>query len=487
MKLRWILVLLIAAAAPLMAADINMSMANFETYKDIGYDQVYRPQFHFTSRKNWINDPNGMLYYKGEYHLFFQHNPKALPWGNMTWGHAISKDMVQWKQINHAILPYNRGTIYSGTGFVDHNNSLKKQEGKEKTLVACFTFAREPFYQAIAYSTDKGRTFTLLNDGQAVVPNQGFNKGERDPKVFWHKASKKWVMVLWVKRGKPGKVRFFNSDNLVDWKHVSDFDRDWVFECMDLVELPIDGNKRKKKWLLYDASFDYEIGTFDGKRFNTNRKVGAGDYGWHYYAAQTFNNSPDGRTIIIGWMRGSKFADKGMPFNQQMSFPATMTLRTTPNGLHLYRWPIKEISNLYTSTRTLSNLSPEAATEKLADFEAELVDVTVEFEPRQSKTVTLTVRGYPLTYNVATKAFVGGYFNKIRNHTLPAPLVKGKVSLRVLVDRGSIEMFANHGYAVATTYLLPDAKNKGVSVAADGNARITKLTVNALKSSWGDQ
>jgi sucrose-6-phosphate hydrolase SacC (GH32 family) len=182
-------------------------------------------------------------------------------------------------------MPYGGGTIYSGTAVVDHNNSLGKQVGDTKTLVAFFTLAKKPYYQAAAYSTDKGRTFTLVNDGGPVVPNQGFDKGERDPKVFWHEASNKWVMVLWVKRGdkrgkqekKLGRVWFFTSDNMVDWEIASDLRRDWVYECMDFVELPVDGDEKNKKWLLYDASFDYEIGEFDGKTFTTDKKAYQGD------------------------------------------------------------------------------------------------------------------------------------------------------------------------------------------------------------------
>ncbi len=270
----------------------NQEMQTFDTYDDVGYDQDLRPQFHFSSLKGWLNDPNGMVWYDGEYHLYFQHNPKDVKWGNMTWGHAVSTDMVHWEQLPHAILPYGGGTIFSGTAVVDHKNFLGKQTGDTKTLVAYFSFAKEPFYQAAAYSTDKGRTFSLVNNGGSVVPNQGFDKSERDPKVFWHEESQKWVMVLWVLSGKEegsseeklGKVLFFTSENMVDWEVASDFNRAWVYECMDFVELPVDGDKNNKKWLLYDASFDYEIGDFDGKTFTTDKKIYKGDSGTDFYA-----------------------------------------------------------------------------------------------------------------------------------------------------------------------------------------------------------
>ena len=466
---------------------MNQEMQTFESYKDIGYDQALRPQFHFTSLKNWHNDPNGMVWYEGEYHLFFQHNPKGVEWGNMTWGHAVSPDMVHWKQLPHAILPYGGGTIYSGTAVVDYNNCLGKQTGATKTIVAIFSFAKEPFYQAAAYSTDKGRTFHLVNNGGPVVPNQGFDKSERDPKIFWHETSKKWVMVLWVKRGskegtpeeKLGKVRFFTSDNLTGWTVASDMDREWVFECMDFVELPVDGNIHNKKWLIYDASFDYEIGDFDGKTFTSDKKSYLGDFGTNFYAAQTFNNSPDGRTVMIGWMnqgKNSVFVKTGMPFNQQMSFPSTMELRTTPVGVRLYRWPVKEIEKLYVKSYKFKNLTVEKTNKKIAGIQAELIDLSVEFEPKNS--VKFSIRGVEITYDAS-----GGKFTYGMNQ-LAAPAINGKVKLRLLLDRTSLELFANEGAAVATFYVVPHANNRSFSIAADGNNKINSLNINVLKSSW---
>ena len=506
-------------------------MQTFPSYLDTGYDQKHRPQFHFTSRKNWLNDPNGMVYYDGEYHLFFQHNPMGNKWGNMTWGHAVSKDMLRWEQLPHAILPYGGGTIFSGTGAVDHNNTLGKQKGDVKTLIASYTLAlKGPFYQALAYSTDKGRTFELLNEGKAVVPNQGIERGERDPKVFWHEASKKWVMILWVKkaitdkdrRGRnkqrykdmpngPGKVRFFTSDNLTDWEVASDFDRDWVFECMDFVHLPVDpsssknyagtspsssknyagtspsssknyagtsGDLNNKKWLLFDASFDYEIGEFDGTTFTTDKKVGLGDFGPNYYAAQTFNNSPDGRTVVIGWMRGSDFNKVGMPFNEQMSFPTTMELRTTQDGIKLFRWPIQEIESLYNRKHAFTNRPVAKLADALSEIDADLIDASIEFDPEETGTIEWNLRGLKVSYDADKQQFL------YAGVPLAAPTVNGKVKLRVLVDRGSIELFANDGAAVATHFALPDPENRSIRLSGNGSV---SLVINELKSIWPQQ
>jgi fructan beta-fructosidase len=492
--------------------DSAPQIETFESYLDVGYNQTYRPQFHFTSRKNPLNDPNGMVYYDGEYHLFFQHNPSINKVRCKIWGHAVSKDMVHWEQLPHAILPYDGGLIFSGTGAVDHNNTLGRQKGDVKTLLACFSFAKEPFYQALAYSTDKGRTFELLNEGKAIVPNQGFDPAERDPKLFWHEPTKKWVMILWVQRAitdkhrrgnrakryrnvpnRPGKVRFFTSDNLTDWEVASDFDRDWAYECMDFVHLPVDGDPNNKKWLLFDASFDYGIGDFDGKTFTTDEQVGLGDFGPNYYAAQTFNNSPDGRTVVIGWMMRSDFEQVGMPFNQQMSFPSTMELRTTPEGIKLFRWPIREIESLYTKKHAFTNRPLQELATELGGIEAELIDASIEFDPKETGDLEWTLRGLTVSYHADKQQFsykadpqVVLAANQDKKRTIPttrlsAPAVDGKVKLRVLVDRGSIELFANEGAAVATHFALPEPANRSITLSGKG---CVSLVINELKSSW---
>ncbi|QDU76755.1 Levanase precursor [Bremerella volcania] len=454
------------------------NLQTFSSYEEVGYDQTYRPQFHFTSLKHWLNDPNGMVFLDGEYHLFFQHNPVSNAWGNMTWGHAVSKDMVHWKQLPHAILPYDDGTIFSGTAVVDHNNSLGVQEGDTKTIAAAFTFARHPFYQALAYSTDRGRTFQLWNDGKPIVPNQGYDPGERDPKVFWHEPTQKWVMVLWVKQAKPGRVLFFNSDDLKTWTEVSQFDRDWVFECMDMVHLPVDGDESNKRWVLYDASFEYEIGEFDGTEFTTDKAVHRGDYGPNFYAAQTFNDSPDGRSVIIGWMRGENtpFRREDMPFHQQMSFPQTMQLRTTVDGVRLFRWPVKEIESLYEEEIALEKTDVKSAAGKLSEFQAELIDFSIAFEADANTELSINLRGQKLTYKDGAVHY--------QNHPVPAPPIDGVVKLRVLVDRASLELFTSEGQYVATFNADIDPNNKTVAVRSPGNELIRSFKVHRLKSAW---
>ncbi|WP_442482859.1 glycoside hydrolase family 32 protein [Aeoliella sp. SH292] len=488
-----------AADKPLPDASQEFSLSKAvlaESYDDIDYREALRPQFHFSSGRNWVNDPNGMVFDGEKYHLFFQHNPKSTDWGNMTWGHATSPDMIHWKQHRHALLPYRvdgkSGTIFSGTAIVDHNNSLGVQKGDVPTLCAFYTFATEPkFYQAMAYSTDRGETWTYWNEGRPVVEHQGFDAGERDPKVFWHEPTKQWVMFLWV-QSNPGRVRIFTSKNLTDWQVASDLMRDWAFECMDVVDVPVDGDANNRKTVVYDASFDYEIGTFDGKKFHTE----AGPFvpgGGDFYAAQSFYNQPDGRVIQIGWMRGGANAARvyNLPFNQQMAFPCELTLRTTPDGLRLNVWPIEEIESLIESTVEKSDVTLKAG-ENLLEGKGplDLVDLEIDFDPGTAGEVRFDLGFAKLRYDRDEQALyvptVGddGKTGEAKALANLAPR-DGSVKLRLLVDRMTIESFAFGGEQFHATYYSPLEDDEDVSITVDkGEATVKKLSLRKLRSAW---
>ncbi|TWU51719.1 glycoside hydrolase family 32 protein [Rubripirellula reticaptiva] len=465
-------------------------------YPDVGYDQPNRPQFHFMSKKNWLNDPNGMVYDGKNYHLFFQHNPKGTDWGNMTWGHATSPDMVHWTQLDHALLPYRvdrqAGTVFSGTAVIDHNNSLGKQVGDTKTMCAFYTFAGKPaFYQAMAYSTDSGASWTYWNEGRAVVENQGFDNGERDPKVFWHEPSQHWVMALWVGE-KPGRVRWFTSKNLVDWEFASDLMRDWAFECMDVVFLPVDGDENNMKCLIYDASFDYEIGTFDGKEFKTETEalqIGRGNF----YAAQTFNQAPNGRVVQIGWMRGGPNAAEtfDVPHNQQMAFPCDLSLKTTDDGVRLFVSPISEIDSLVSKTHDLGQVKLSDGINALSGIQnLDLVDLEVTFSPGNASEVVFDLPRVSVRYDVKKQVLNHTGVNDKGESELQICIDKlsskqGKVSLRLLVDRLTVEAFAFDGQNFGAHYIHPNHGPKTMSIhSVGGDALIHDLKIRELKSTW---
>ncbi len=459
----------------------------------VGYEQALRPQFHFSSRRNWDNDPNGMVFDGQNYHLFFQHNPLGSGWGNMTWGHAVSSDMLHWRQLDHALLPYQVdgrvGTIFSGTAVVDHNNSLGVQVSSRKTLVAFFTYANNlPSYQAMAYSSDGGVTWQYYNYGRAVVPNQGFDDGERDPKVFWHEASQHWVMALWVHTN-PGRVRFFTSTNLKDWTFASDLMRDWAFECMDVFFAPVDGDASQTKCVIADASFDYEIGSFDGSTFHTEAgpfQAGRGNF----YAAQTFNQAPAGRTVQIGWMNGGpdSAATYGLPFNQQMSFPCDLTLRSTPGGVRLCSYPIPEISALAGATHVLNGQPLTTTNNLLAGMgNLDLVDLALDFSPGTATQIVIDLPRTTVRYDVASGVVSytgtdGNPDSAVTGAQLPR---NGHVTLRLLLDRLSLEAYAFGGESFGAHYISPSYGTTTPTLhAVGGQAYVYSLSVKSLASAW---
>ena len=327
--------------------------------EDSVYQEINRPQFHFTSRRGWNNDPNGLVYYDGEYHLFYQHNPYEANWENMHWGHAISTDLLRWQELPDALYPDELGTMFSGTAAIDWNNDSGFQTGQDPPIIAAYTAHKSLGNgdaietQNIAYSNDRGRTFTKY-DGNPVIDSKAKwnSRHTRDPKIFWHEPTRKWVMVLFEKDGHS----FYNSDDLKEWTYLSHLVGFW--ECPELFELPVDGNTYNTKWVIYGASGTYMIGDFDGREFNVesgkHRFVAGG-----HYAAQTYNDIPadDGRRIQFAW---GQITHDGMPFKSMMLFPTELTLRSTRNGIRLFSEPVEEISQLHEKEQPLGESLPGA-------------------------------------------------------------------------------------------------------------------------------
>ena len=240
------------------------------------FTERYRPQFHYTMTKGWINDPIGLVYYKGEYHLFNDHNPfsTGFPGGKASgeqshWSHAISRDLVHWKHLPLAVIPDKLGACWSGSGVIDWKNSAGFQSGDDKTIVLAYTSAGNVFGQSLAYSNDRGRTWKKYKGNPVIKQIAGNN---RDPKVFWLAPTKKWVQVLYVKRG---QAHFFTSDDLKKWSEPVIVKLAGFHECPDLFEMAVDDDKKNMKWVLYDARFYYWIGSFDGKAFKPESSISA--------------------------------------------------------------------------------------------------------------------------------------------------------------------------------------------------------------------
>ncbi len=442
------------------------------------YREKYRPQFHFSSQRGWNNDSNGLVYYKGEYHLFYQHNPYGWKWGNMTWGHAVSKDLVHWTELGDAIHPDRLGTIFSGSAVVDERNTAGFQTGKEKVIVCIYTSAGgrnrlskgQPFTQSIAYSNDRGRTWTVY-EGNPVLGH--INKSNRDPKVIWHEPTRRWVMVLYLD---DKRMAFFTSKDLKSWERQSELK--CFHECPELFELPVDGDERKKKWVLYGGSCDYFIGEFDGKTFKPDGEAIKFNHGNCFYASQTFNNVPveDGRRIQIAWGR---IGHPDMPFNQMMDFPVELTLRTTDEGVRMFSEPVKEIERLHGKKHAWKDKAIEEGDNPLEGITGDLFHIRAEFQVGGAKEVGFVIRGMPVVYNAK-----GG---KLTCGKCRAPLrpKDGKVRLELLVDRISVEIYANDGRVYMPIGVIPPDGDETLSVfAKGGTAKATSLAVWTLKSAW---
>jgi len=439
------------------------------------YDEIYRPQFHFTAAKNWLNDPNGLVFYKGEYHLFFQHNPRGINWGNMTWGHAISTDLLHWRQFPDAIEPDNLGTIFSGSAAVDWNNTTGFQVGGEKTLVAMYTAAGKPFTQCLAYSNDRGRTWTKY-DHNPVLPNiVGEN---RDPKIVWHAPSRRWIVALYKEKN---DYALFESPDMKNWTHLQDVTMAGCGECPDFFPMTVEGLPSEERWVFTAANAQYLVGTFDGKHFIPEGGPQRVEWGKNCYAVQTYSDIPkaDGRRIQIAWMSGGKYP--GMPFNQQMSFPCELRLRRDGQVHRLERTPVREVERLRAARHRWSELMLGSGENPLSDVSGELMEVIGEFELSGNAEFGIRVRGEPVTYSTRD--------NRLTALGASAPLHpdRGRIRLHLLVDRTSLEAFGNNGEVSLSSCFLPRAENRGLELfCRGGNVKAVSLEVYELRSAWSE-
>jgi len=462
---------------------------NFDTF----YKEKLRPQYHFSSPRGWNNDPNGLVYYKGEYHLFYQRNPFGWAWDNMTWGHAISEDLVHWKHLPDALHPDAMGTMYSGTGMIDKDNTLGFKTGSEDPIILFYTSAGGmnpwskgvPHTQSIAYSNDRGRTITKYEGNPVVGHIRG---GNRDPRVVWHEPTKQWSMVLYLG---DNEVGFFTSDNLKEWteqSRIKDF-----HECPELFEMPVDGDENNRKWVLYGAAGDYMIGDFDGKVFTPETEIIKYAHGEAFYASQLYSNIPedDGRVIQMAWGR---IDTPGMPFNQMMTFPVTLELRTTSDGIRMCPMPIREIEKLYANEEVFEDKQVEPGSNLLSGFEGDLFDIEADIEILEAKRVGFRIRGIEVAYDAEAKTVTSGwvaYDAKEKTLTTGESSAKleasdGRIQLRILVDRTSIESFANNGEIYMPQDALPEKGWAGrLELFAEGGAaKVKSLAVRELESIW---
>lgn len=483
------------------------------------YKEPYRPQFHFSPAVNWTNDPNGLVYHDGEWHLFYQFNPFGDLWGHMSWGHAVSEDLFRWKHLDVAIPEDGDVMAFSGSAVVDRLNTTGFGRGGEAPIVAIYTSRTEADQtQSIAYSLDRGRTWTQYG-GNPVLDAE--DPGFRDPKVFWHEPTRHWVMAVVLANQR--KVSLYRSPDLKTWAHLSDFGPEGAhpvsnWECPDLFELPVEGEPGETRWILQvdsgmghpwlGSGCQYFVGSFDGTRFTNENPPETAlwlDWGRDFYAAQSYSDVPadDGRRIVIGWISNWMYArDKPTsPWRGAQSLPRELRLRRFPEGLRLVQLPVREIESLRETRFSLSRAGITETNERIADagFQGEKLDILAVIEPGSAQEVGLrvlqgkeeeTLVGYtasPAEVYVDRRksgdvdfhaTFPGRHSARLREED-------GRIEMRIIVDRSVVEVFAGGGRVAITDRVFPHPDSTGLSLySLGGEAHVDELEVWKLRSAW---
>ncbi len=472
--------------------------------------EKYRPQFHFTPKANWMNDPNGMVYHNGIYHLFFQYYPDDKIWGPMHWGHATSKDMISWQEQPIALYPDSLGYIFSGSAVVDKNNTAGF--GKD-ALVAIFTHhdpvgAKEKTgkheSQSIAYSLDDGKTWTKY-EGNPVIENPGISDF-RDPKVRWYEPQKKWVMTLATK----DRITFYSSPDLKSWTRESDFGANegghgGVWECPDLFPIMHEG---KEIWVLIvninpggpnkGSAGQYFLGDFDGKTFKSNSKETKWlDFGTDNYAAVTFSNTGD-RTILMGWMSNWQYANQVPtdPWRSANTIARELGLKTIGTETYLTSVPVKELDVLNGTSFELKNVDVKEVLDLTEKANNKSGLFRLDFETQNTADFAIVLS------NEAGNELIVGYDKKAnqyyidrsksgkidfeegfgRKHIAPRFATDSKIAISLVVDVASVELFADNGLTVMTDIFFPDQLMSKLAIKSVSGITLDKLKYTALKS-----
>jgi fructan beta-fructosidase len=469
--------------------------------EEFTFNEPFRPQYHFSPPAQWMNDPNGMVYWDGEYHLFYQYYPDSAIWGPMHWGHAISRDLVYWEHLPIALYPDENGWIFSGSAVMDLENTSGLGTKENPAMVAIFTYhdpvgekeGRNDFQtQGIAYSTDNGRSWTMYSDNPVLV-SPGINDF-RDPKVFWHTEQNQWIMSLAVK----DKISFYKSHNLIDWTYLSDFNPEWaayggVWECPDL--FPMVTEDGEEKWILFvsinpggpqgGSATQYFVGDFDGKSFtSTTQEIKWLDWGTDNYAGVTWSNIPesDGRRLFIGWMSNWNYGQvvPTSPWRSAMTLPRSIHLTGSNGDYNLISKPIDEIERLHTNSVELEGNEVEIENE-LAEFELnpQSNQFQIEFSNSLGEKLLIKSDGQNLELDRSKSGKVN--FSDGFGNLLETPLRNLKIDhLRIFLDRSSVELFINDGELVKTVIIFPQEPYNILKLQGFDE----KNRVHYLKSIW---
>ncbi|KGE18807.1 PfkB family carbohydrate kinase [Paenibacillus wynnii] len=497
--------------------EINQ-MIEFESNKQFNADR-FRPGLHFSPPSNWANDPNGLVYYEGSYHLFYQHHPFGSKWAPMHWGHAVSQDLVHWEHAPIALFPDEHGAIFSGCCVVDWNNSSGLFEDSHG-LIAIFTHAdihpetRQPRQrQSLAYSSDKGQIWHKY-DGNPVLAEDDLIDF-RDPKVFWHPQSERWVMVIVA----GDHARFYASTNLREWSLTGEFGKgegshEGVWECPDLFELPVD-DTGNSKWVLIISIGDhpdcpegsrtqYFIGEFDGNTFindNPADHILWQDYGRDNYAGVTWSDIPeqDGRRVIIGWMSNWKYANETPTgsWRGAMTLPRVLSLTSEDESVVLTQMPVREIQQLRKGSVNWKEVTVTPETPFIKKMNEDLLEIEADIDIRSGEEVHIGLKSSGLSEIVIgydpvqqwlfidrSKSGVTDFHPSFAcKHGAKMVAKNGKIKLQIWLDRNAVEVYANNGLVALTDQIFPDAPIEKVEVSTQsGQVVLDSLQIHTLKS-----
>ncbi len=482
------------------------------------YQEPFRPQYHFSPPEKWMNDPNGLVYNQGVYHLFYQYYPEDIVWGPMHWGHAASTDMLHWENKPIALYPDENGLIFSGSAVVDKDNTSGLGTNENPPLVAVFTYhdmekekagANDHQTQGIAYSLDNGETFTMY-EGNPVLLNSEF-RDFRDPKVFWDEDMEHWVMALVA----GDHLRLYHSDNLLEWTYMSRFGEDrgahgGVWECPDLFELEVEGTD-EKKWVLLisinpgapngGSGTQYFVGDFDGITF-TSEQEGTKwlDWGTDNYAGVTYNNTPGGERIFIGWMSNWEYA-RDTPtevWRSAMTLPRTLSLAKFKGEYTLVNYPIDGVQNLLTEANSLElkvpagaerNISLENGSQSRLRFEAPFENLAFVLKNDSGEELAMELDPEAGTFGLDRSRSGITDFQESFGGRQQMPLEHldgGALEFDIFVDASSVEIFINKGQYAMTAQVFPTAPFSEFRVTNRGSspAEFRDIRVYSVKRVW---
>lgn len=520
-KLKVIVTILLAVTLTLGSCNRKKEVVEQDKalVNDSLFMEAYRPQFHFSPAEKWMNDPNGLVFHEGVYHLFYQYYPGDIVWGPMHWGHAVSKDLVYWEQKPIALFPDELGYIFSGSAIVDDQNTSGLGNGEKAPLAAIYTYhdmegekkgSNDYQTQGLAFSTDNGESWEKYSGNPILQNEEGF-KDFRDPKVFWHESSKQWIMVLVA----GDHARIYQSQNLIEWKYVSEFGKDrgghgGVWECPDLFPLtaPESG---KEVWVMIisinpgapngGSGTQYFIGKFDGTTFTSEQKNTRWlDWGTDNYAGVSYNHVPNGDRILIGWMSNWMYA-RDTPtetWRSAMTVPRKLGLQQQGDSLHLTNYPVENLATILKSEINRDISLPAGASDTInfdhfnqseVRFRTEARDFVLSFGNDKGDTLMLTMdseqKNFVLDRIKSGKVDFNEGFGDLMEMPVPG-LPDGAYEVRVLMDWSSVEVFINGGVYVMTAQLFPNAPYTMLTVSnpASEPADLTDLEVSRAERIW---